>query len=184
MMLKKGFTLVELIMVIAVIAVLAASSSWIMAYTVKNSVFIPNQLGMDKLAKDALDIMIDGDAQAKGLRFSRIITALAANRVDFIDGDGKTVYFRLDSGTNKLYRSINGGVEANIPSYSSLSGLNLSGKSGSLFTYYDLANAVTANPAGVRRILMILIAKSGTGLYNDWEGQSEQASSVAFNKLQ
>ena len=183
-MLKKGFTLVELIMVIAVIAVLAASSSWIMAYTVKNSVFIPNQLGMDKLAKDALDIMIDGDAQAKGLRFSRIITALAANRVDFIDGDGKTVYFRLDSGTNKLYRSINGGVEANIPSYSSLSGLNLSGKSGSLFTYYDLANAVTANPAAVRRILMILIAKSGTGLYNDWEGQSEQASSVAFNKLQ
>lgn len=184
MILKKGFTLIELIMVIAIIAILAASSSLIMVYTVKNSVFIPNQLGMDKLARDALDIMVDGDSGAKGLRFSRIITAISAIRVDFIDGDGKTVYFRLDTGTNKLFRSINGAAETNIPGYSSLAGLNLSGKSGTLFTYYDSANAVTAVAANVRRIQIILIAKSGTGLYNDWEGQSEQATSVAVKKLQ
>lgn len=184
MILKKGFTLIELIMVIAIIAVLAASSSWIMAYTVKNSVFIPNQLGMDKLATDALEIMVNGDTLAKGLRFSRIITAIAANRVDFIDGDGKTVYFRLDTGTSKLYRSINGGAEANIPGYSSASGLSLTGKSGTLFTYYDASDAVTAVAANVRRLRIILIAKSGTGLYNDWQGQSEQATSVAVKKLQ
>jgi len=183
-MIKKGFTLIELIMVIAIIAILAASSSLIMVYAVKNSVFIPNQLGMDKLAADALDIMINGNTLAKGLRFSRIITAISANRVDFIDGDGKTVYFRLDTGTSKLYRSINGAAEANIPGYSSASGLNLSGKSGTLFTYYDAANAVTAIAANVRRIQIILIAKSGTGLYNDWQGQSEQATSVAVKKLQ
>lgn len=184
MILKRGLTLIELIMVIAIIAILAASSSFIMAYTVKNSVFIPNQLGMDKLASDAIDIMVDGDAQAKGLRFSRTISAIAANRVDFIDGDGKTVYFRLDTGTSKLYRSINGAAEANIPGYSSLAGLSLTGKSGTLFTYYDSANAVTAAAASVRRIQIILIAKSGTGLYNDWEGQSEQASSIAIKRLQ
>jgi hypothetical protein len=31
---------------------------------------------------------------------------------------------------------------------------------------------------------MILIAKSGTGLYNDWQGLSEQASSVSVKKFQ
>lgn len=184
MRLKRGFTFIELIMVIAIIGVLAGAGAWIMVYTVKNSVFIPNQLGMDKLATDALNIMAEGDTQAKGLRFSRAITAVNANRVDFIDGDGKTVYFRLDAGTNKLYRSINGSPEQAIPYYSSAAGLSLSGKSGSLFTYYDGNGAITAIAANVRRVRMILIAKSGTGLYNDWQGLSEQASSVAVKKFQ
>jgi prepilin-type N-terminal cleavage/methylation domain-containing protein len=181
---KRGFTLIELIMAIAIIGILAGAGAWIMAYTVKNSVFIPSQLGMDKLATDALNIITEGDNQAKGLRFSRQITAVNAYRVDFIDGDGKTVYFRMDTGTNKLYRSINGTGEQAIPAYSSASGLNLSGKSGTLFTFYDATGAVTAVAANVRRIQIILIAKSGTGLYNDLEGQSEQASSIAVNKLQ
>lgn len=184
MKIKRGFTLIELIMVLSIIGILAGAGAWIMAYTVKNSVFIPNQLGMDKLATDALNIMVEGDAQAKGLRFSRAITAINANRVDFIDGDGKTVYFRLDTGTNKLYRSINGSAEQALPAYSSAAGLNLSGKSGALFSFYDATGAVTATAANVRRIQIILIAKSGTGLYNDWQGQSEQATSVQVNKLQ
>ena len=184
MKIKRGFTLIELIMVLSIIGILAGAGAWIMAYTVKNSVFIPNQLGMDKLATDALNIMAEGDAQAKGLRFSRAITAINANRVDFIDGDGKTVYFRLDTGTNKLYRSINGSAEQALPAYSSVAGLNLSAKSSVLFSFYDAAGAVTATAANVRRIQIILIAKSGTGLYNDWQGQSEQATSVRVNKLQ
>jgi len=184
MRLKRAFSLIEIIMVVAIIGILAVSGAWLMADTVKNSVFIPNQLNMDKLVKDALDIMTEGDSQAKGLRFSRAISAIAANRVDFIDGDGNTVYFRLDTGTSKLYRSINGAAEVALPRYSSIAGVTMTGKSGTLFTYYDSANAVTATAANVRRIQMILIAKTGTGLYNDWEGSSEQATSVAFKKLQ
>jgi len=181
---KQAFTFIEIIMVMAIVGILAGSGAWLMANTVKNSIFIPNQLNMDKLASDALNIMIEGDNQAKGLRFSRIISAIAANRVDFIDSDGKIVYFRLDTGTSKLYRSINGAGEVALPYYSGIAGIALNGKSGTLFTYYDSADAVTATAANVRRIRMILIAKTGTGLYNDWQGQSEQASSVALDRFQ
>lgn len=182
--LSGGFTLIELLMVIAIIGVLAGAGSWIMAYTVKNSVFIPNQMGMDKLANDALNIMIEGDGQAHGLRFSRIITNISATRVDFINQDAHAVYYRWDNAANKLYRSINGGVEANIPGYSGTAGLTLSGKSGTMFTYYDSTEVIMANAANVRRIKIILVAKSGTGLYNDWQGSSEQVSSISVYRLQ
>jgi len=184
MRLKRSFTFIELIMAIAIIGILAGAGAWIVAYTVKNSVFIPNQLNMDKLVNDALDIMIEGDNQARGLRFSRVISAIAANRVDFVDGDGKTVYFRLDTGTSKLYRSINGAAEVALPYYSDITGITMNGKSGTFFTYYNSADLVTATAANVRRIRMILIAKTGTGLYNDWQGSSEQATSIAVKKLQ
>jgi len=181
---KRGFTFIEIIMVIAIIGILAGAGAWLMAYTVKNSVFIPNQLNMDKLVKEALDIMIEGDKQAQGLRFSRVITTANANQVNFINGAGTAVYFRLDTGTSKLYRSINGAAEVAIPTYSGTAGITMNGKSGTLFTYYDSTNTITSTAANVRRIQMILIAKTGTGLYNDWEGSSEQATSINVEKLQ
>lgn len=181
---RRAFTFIEIIMTIAIIGILAGSGAWLMANTIKNSVFIPNQLNMDKLVNDALNIMIEGDGQAKGLRFSRKITATTAIRVDFIDGDGKTVYFRLDAGTGKLYRSISGAAEAAIPAYSSIAGITMSGKSGTLFTYYGANEAVPATAADTRRVRIILIAQTGTGLYNDWEGSSEQASSVNMARIE
>jgi len=180
----KGFTLIEAVMLILIIGVLAGAGAWIMAYTVKNSVFIPNQLNMDKMANDALNTMLEGDSQAKGLRFCRQVTAITAIRIDFVNQDSQVIYYRWDTGTNKLYRSINGGAETSMPYYSSVAGISLSGKSGILFTYYDSAEAVTATAANVRRIRVILIAKTGTGSYNDWEGSSEQATSIAVDKLQ
>jgi prepilin-type N-terminal cleavage/methylation domain-containing protein len=181
---KVGFTLIEVIMVISIISILAGSGAWLMANTVKNSIFIPNQLNMDKLSNDALNIMIEGDGQAKGLRFSRAISAITANRLDFINQDGLTIYYRLDTTANKLYRSISGASEVALPYYSSAATITLSGKSGTLFTYYDTNEAVTAVAANVRRIRMILVAKTGTGLYNDWQGAAERLSSITVDRLQ
>jgi len=185
MILKKGFTLIELIMLIAIIGILAGSGAWLMFHTIKNSVFIPNQLNMDKLASDALSIMIDGDSQAKGLRFSRVITGMLPNQVDFTIkndlGNDVAISYRLTAGV--LSRRIGAlGTYAPLPYYSGIA--ILSGKSNTLFTYYNATEGMPLTAADVRRIQINLIAKTGSGLYNDWQGSSERATSVAVKRFQ
>ena len=182
---KSGFSLMEAVMVMAIVAILSVPGAYLMSYLVQNSVFIPNQLNMDMLASDALDIMIEGDSQAKGLRFSKSITNVQDYQVTFNNQDGQSIRYRLETSVDpsQLYRSIKGGPEELIPYYVT-SGVSITGKNNRLFTFYDAAEGVTNNPSNVRRIEMTLIVKTGTGNYSDWEGQSEQASSIAVKKFQ
>jgi len=179
----KAFTLIELVMSIAILGVLAFSGFFVMVYLVRNSIFIPNKINMDMLTADALNIMVEGDGQAKGLRFSRAITDSQDNAVTFINQDGQTVSYRLDTGTNKLYRSIDSGAEENLPFYSSASGINMEGKSNKLFTYYDRNENTTTVASDVRRVGIALLARTGTGDFDDWEAQSGQSTSIKVNRF-
>lgn len=178
-----GFTLIELVMVILIISILSVVGSFLMLYFVQNSVFIPSQLNAQMLASEAMDIMIEGDSSAKGLRFSRSITTVEDNRVIFRNQDRQVIRYRLDTGTNKLYRSISGGPEALLPYYLT-SGINVIGINNALFTYYDAADTQTAIPLNVRRIGINLIASIGSGSYTSWEGQSRQSSSIAVKRFE
>lgn len=180
---SRGFTLIELIMVIAIIGVLAFSGGWLMMHFVRDSVFLSNQLNMDMLATDALNVMIEGDSQAKGLRFSRQITAIADTQLTFLNQDGQTINYRLDTATGQLYRAINGGAEVVMPLYLK-AGIRILGKGGKLFLFYDSNEVLTVVPAQVRWVSLMLIAQSGTGLFSDWEGFSEQASAIAVARFQ
>ena len=179
----KGFTLLELVIVSVILPILSVTGAYLMTNWVQDSVFIPNQLNMDMAASEALDIMIEGDNTAKGLRFSRAITNVQDYQVTFINQDGQTVRYRMDPVLQRLYRSINGGAEASFPYYV-LTGISLSGKANKLFSYFDVNSLVTATPANVRRIAMTMIAMTGTGSFSDWQGQSEQQSAIAVNKYQ
>lgn len=181
---RNGFTLIELIMVIVILGVLSAAGTHLTFYLVKNAIFVPNKLNMDMLASDALDIIVDGDGLAKGLRFSKSITAVQDYQVNFNNQDGQSVVYRLDTGTNKLYRSLNGGTEVVIPYYAAAAGVSVAGNNNKLFIYYDANEAVTAVPAAVRWVTITLNAKTGTGSYDNWQGQSQQSTSIAVNKFQ
>ena len=170
-------------MVMAIIGILAGCGSYLMFNLIRNAVFIPNKLNTDMLAQDALDIMIEGDAQAKGLRFSRSVASIQPYNLTFNNQENQTIRYRLDTVTVKLYRSINNNPDRLIPYYLR-TGINITGLNNTLFRYYDAAEIETLNPNNVRRIKINLVAKTGTGSYADWQGQSEQLSSIALKKYQ
>jgi prepilin-type N-terminal cleavage/methylation domain-containing protein len=180
---RRGFSLIEAVMVMAVLGILSVSGASLMAGLVHNSVFIPNKLNMDMLASEAIRMMVEGDSLARGLRFSRQISGLGAgSEITFINQDGWTVSYQLNSG--KLYRSINGGPNLNLPYYSSAAAVTIEGVNGQLFRCYDVNEAVTSNPANVRRVRIDIIARTGSGAYADWQGQSQQSSAAAVKKFQ
>ncbi len=180
---KKAFTLIELVMIMVIIGILSVSGAWLMVYFVQDSIYIPNQLNTDLVANEALKIMIEGDSSTTGLRFSQGVTAIAANSITFIGtdqtGQPQSITYELDTTKNILYRSINGGADTQIPYYP---GVNIFPKGGNtpLFTYYDATGNVTTTAANVKMIAINLIAQTGSGSFNNWQGQSTQSTCVTI----
>ncbi len=177
----QGFTLIETIMVILITALLSIAGIHIMKFVLQNSFYLPNQVQSDLVAAEAIEIMVEGDSAAKGLRFCKNVTTASANQVIVTNQDGIVISYRLDTGTGKLYRQIGAAAEAMIPYYMA-SDMTLSGVGGTLFTYYDSADAVTAVAANIRRINIDLIAKQGAGSSDNYQGLSQQSTSIKVNK--
>lgn len=171
-------------MVVAILAILSVPGAYIMSYLVQNSVFIPNKLNVDMIGHDAMDAIIEGDQEAKGLRFSRLLTIAANSSVVFKNTDNQTVGFNWDAANKKIYRSINAGLQEMIPYYlaGNISIINIA--SDPIFTYYDINEAVTTDPASARRVEVGFRIESGTGNFSDWQGRTDQFSSVAVRKFE
>lgn len=180
---QRAFTLVELIMVIVVIGILSASGAYLLINVVQTSAYIPSKLNTDMIATEAVDTMIEGDVQADGLRFLRSITAINNNELTFVNQNNITVRYRLDTGSHKLYRSISGGTEQLIPYYVP-AGVSIEADNNQLFTYLDANEAVTNDPNNVRQIRMNLLVRTGSGNFDEWEGETELASAVMVKRYQ
>lgn len=177
-----GFTLIELVMTMVIIGIISVVGAWIMFYFIQNAMFAPNQLNMDMAVSDAMKMMVDGDDTAKGLRFNKQITAVTGSSdITFINQDDQTIRYYLSGGS--LYRTINGGAAELFPYYAN-TGVTMSAKSGTLFTYYDINEAATSTPANIRRVVIGLVGQTGTGNYSDWQGKSDQMTSVKVDKYQ
>lgn len=183
---KNGFTIIEFVVVIVIVAVLSLAGAHMMTFMIQSTVFIPSELNMDMVAADAMDTMIEGDARYRGLRFSRgVIDVPQPYQVTFENQDGFYISYRVDTVANKLYRSIAGlpGGDELIPYYASSAGASLMGKDGKVFTYYDANGDVTGNAGDVRRIDISIISMAGSGAFEDWQGQADLSSSIAVKRF-
>lgn len=179
-----GFTLIELIMIILLTSVLGLSGYHLMQFVVRNAFYLPNQVQADLVAAEALEILVEGDKSAKGLRFCKAVTTAGASQIVVTNQDDETITYNLSGGS--LFRTIAPGAAAKVP-YFMPADITISGAGagGALFTYYDSTDAALAQPvaaANVRRIDIDLTAQNGTGSSDKYEGASQQSSSVKVNK--
>jgi len=180
----RGFTLIELVMVIAITGVISISGVFLMLYLIQHSIYLPNKLNVEAVGDEIMDTMIEGSSGAKGLRFTTAVSVSGNSSLTFLNADGQTVVFSWDSINKKISVSINGGPAATIPYYLP-SGMYIEQNGATpIFTYYDANEVATAIPASVRRVKIEFQVRSGSGNFQDWQSEFPFASSVAVRRFQ
>jgi len=194
MKLKKGATLIELIMVIAVVSILAATTSGILVFFIRLFVYSPAQLETQKIAQVLNHTMIEGIPDVRGIRYTRSVIDATAVQYSYTYGyptaaDQLSVRFRWDSDADQIYRSTStdGGAswsaEEVIPPYIP-SGTTVDGKdtASTIFTYKK-SNESDWTPGAdalgdIARLVLAINVKTGTGNFDIFEGSADLTTSV------
>lgn len=183
----SGVTIVELIVVIAVVAILASALVTTMGPMMNFFFYHPESSRVNKAAADVLQVIVEGDDKAKGLRYAGLPCAIPTGGSDTITaatastltyhyalsdacGTGGTasvsVALAYDSGSHTVTRSIDGGTAVVIPYYAtSDSGIKIDPPASTdFFRYYDAAGAeLGAGFTDAARVDISVNATSGTG---------------------
>ena len=174
-------------MVIVIIIALGGIGGFLMSWFLQQAVFIPNQMNMDMIAADAINLMINGDTLAAGLRFSRRITLADNDQLDFINQDGYQVNYRFQNSQDLIERRIldgpNAGGWLKIPYYAP-SNVAFDTPGNRMFTYYNSSESTTSDADQVRRVSINLIASIGTGSFSTWGSSVTRTSAVTTKRYQ
>jgi hypothetical protein len=154
-----------------------------MLFLLQDAAFIPQKLNIDMMLQDAMDNILEGDSQARGLRFCKYVITAEPNQLTFVNQDNQRIRYRLSTLTLKLYRSIDGSADALIPYYSK-AGMDINGLQDAAFRYYDANESAATNPLDVRRIVVGLETRSKAGAYAGWQCDAAASTSVALKRFQ
>lgn len=129
---KKSFTLIELVISIALLSVLAGAGAWVLVVGVKAWVSDQDRARIRQDCTLALEMMVRDLSQASNFT-SATGSAVAFSSFDN-NGTAQTVAFSID-GSNNLTRTVNGTAHMLVPNASSLT-----------FAYVDNNNNPLATP--------------------------------------
>jgi prepilin-type N-terminal cleavage/methylation domain-containing protein len=169
---EDGFTLVELVAAMAVLAIVVAAASQLLAFTVKRANSTEQQSTLQTQARAGLDAFASDLRQAMCNDQTTPVTTASASQLSFYSPDRQTPYhlrqitYRVSGGAfqRQLVTSTNtGGPPWTIPSLSTaplatlFNGVTAVG-STPYFTYYDSNDAVTTTASQVTRVDLALTA--------------------------
>ncbi len=169
---NKGITLVELVIVIAITSILATAFSSVLVPTMNFLFYFPQSLRINAAAGDLVEIIMEGDSKAEGLRFtgspctiggaggggSNITEASTSGststltynyaQADYCGSSAariaKTVTLVYDSSIGTVTRAVDGGTAYNIPDYvSTNSDINFSVSGGGTDLFHYFNSAGT-----------------------------------------
>jgi len=173
---KKAATLIEVTIVILIVGIIGSMTVAFFIPMTQLIFYLPSQLMADQTAEELLYILIEGDSNAKGLRYVKSITSADEDDITFVNWDDDTIRYRWDATEERIYRNINSAGENLIP-YSYHKTMIVKGLSSDseIFQYYNSAAVKLSVPVGtvtsVEAIRMNLTIQDGTGNIKVNEGR-------------
>lgn len=152
---KKGFTIVEILVVLTLISVIAAVTSGIVISSLQMLLHVPAEVDARKAAQDIINEMIDGRAGVWGVRYASAITTASTNDITYTVGNPAVynVSFSLNGG--RILRRVNGSPSAGeiIPYYGT-NRITVApiAPSTQIFTYRNSSGVNPSSLAEIRRV--------------------------------
>ena len=200
--------MIELIVVITVAGILASAFGGMFVPIMNFFFYYPESSRVNNAASDVLQIVLEGDHKAKGLRFagppcvvpsggSDTITAASATSITYhyslpdecLSGGtaGHQVKITYVAADHEVTREIDGGSAVEIPDYAtSTSGIKIDPSAGvNFFRYYDSADTeLSSTPAvaDIDRVDITVNATSGSGQVRHGAGQILLKSGVEVKR--
>lgn len=191
---KKSASLIELIITILLVTIIGATIVGPVIFLVELFMYSPRQLDTQKIAQELTQIMIEGNQDIRGIRYTRTIIDASDTQFSYTYGyptanDQLSVRFRWNAADKHIYRSTstNGGLawstETIIPYYIPTT-VTIDGKDtpSVIFTYkksndgdwvFGLDDVTT-----IRRLIISINLNTGTGGFSALEGSTHITSSV------
>jgi prepilin-type N-terminal cleavage/methylation domain-containing protein len=97
-----GLSLMEMLVAAAIGSLLLTAVAYLSLYSTRSFVALGNYADLDKLSRNALDIM------SRDIRQSALLTAYQTNSLTFSNADGTTLIFNYDPSSRQVTRTLAG----------------------------------------------------------------------------
>jgi len=186
---KKAATFIELIVTMLILTIIGSASVAFFVPVANILFYSPSQLMVDQTAQELISILVEGDNQAKGLRFTKSISVDAdEDDITFTTWDGDKVKYRWDATEKRIYRNINDQGEALVPA-SYYGDITVTGQSSDpeIFQYYDASASKLSVPVSdetnIEAIRMDLTLVAGSGIVKEHKGRIDVKSGVDIKQF-
>ncbi|MDD5136288.1 MAG: prepilin-type N-terminal cleavage/methylation domain-containing protein [Candidatus Omnitrophica bacterium] len=175
---SKGFTLVELITTMVIIAILATVTAGIVVTLMQLLVYMPRDVNTRMVAESIAGQVLEGSPGARGIGYAVSINDAQDDRITYTVGypsssDQYTVTFTYNAGTDKVYMQIGSGSSSIIP-YNAANNISVTCPSNVFFTYYKKDgtswSAGGTDTYNIGRVEIAFTVVTGSGLFTQAQG--------------